>query len=207
MEEEMGVETELTTNGEENGGEDGGENGDVREGETKETKVATSTVVSQTVTAWEEYLLDEEEEGKYFKIERERVQSRIWKALVYITVFIISNFFFVLTFKNIILEEEEEEGEHNSNSNNGHPSHPSPLHAKSDSFHARSSSLNPNKKRHLFQSNPIPGTTSHLIQSLNNKKNTRSTTSLPPKSRFTRKFSFFRFFQYLTVLTNLIYFL
>ena len=76
MEEEMGVETELTTNGEEEGGEEGGENGEVREGETKETKVATSTVVCQTVTAWEDYLLDDEEEGKYFKIERERA-SRI----------------------------------------------------------------------------------------------------------------------------------
>ena len=76
MEEEMGVETELTTNGEDDGGENGGENGEVREGETKETKDATSTVVCQTVTAWEEYLLDEEEEGKYFKIERERA-SRI----------------------------------------------------------------------------------------------------------------------------------
>ena len=72
VEEEMGVETELSTNGE----EDGGENGEVREGETKETKVATSTVVCQTVTAWEDYLLDDEEEGKYFKIERERA-SRI----------------------------------------------------------------------------------------------------------------------------------
>jgi hypothetical protein len=95
VEEEMGVETELTTNGEEEGVENGGENGEVREGETKETKVATSTAVSQTVTAWEDYLLDEEEEGKYFKIERERASHIIFFTThFYITVFIISNFFF-----------------------------------------------------------------------------------------------------------------
>ena len=98
----MGVETELTTNGEEEGGEDGGE---VREGETKETKetkVATSTVVPQTVTAWEDYLLDEEEEGKYFKAKRASAIANIFFTTHSILLFlIISNFFFVLTFKYI----------------------------------------------------------------------------------------------------------